>query len=403
MNAYTRQLKQIQEAYALKGEAFSDYIHRQKLEISAAYQGFTPIFFVELDYYVYLTRSLLTQHRESISQEFVKEIDPFLKKYNNTIHDLSAKLSGKEFYYIGREVKLFYYIISHISNLLQKKQHYLIPSYVFIESIDRMLVLSPLLERTIDPRSLMRNKFNLLRLRFLLGPVNPQLAELVDYAVWFEVISSFANERDKKKFFDTFKKKISNFTDSPQVSKNSENYTTVDFVEDLRGIISTIEIKKALRALLEKDSNAKTTAGEFLQTVEGKLSSSLEQITQEQEISRCAAITASLTAQIASNLEENKLSELREYVITAKAMLPYLTDVFRHLIPASYAVTLRRFEETLSYIDELFPATAAKEAVVASLTEIRDAVSMLIDKPNLPSKDSVNLFVSKMRQLSAGR
>ena len=401
MNAYTRQLRQIQEAYSLKGDAFFNYIHRQKIEISATYHDFTPIFFVELDYYIYLTRSLLTQHRENISQEFAKEIDPFLKRYNNKIRDLSEKLanSNKDFYYAGREVKLFYYIISHISNLLQKRLHYLIPSYVFIESIDRMLVLSPVLEKTVDPRSLMKNRFNLLRLRFLLGSANPQLAELMDYAAWLEVISSFANEKDKKRYHDTFKKKIINFTDLSQAPENSENYTTVNFVEDLRKIISTIEIKKALRALLEKDSDAKATAGEFLQTVEEKLSAAQEPVTQEQEISRCAAVTASLSEQIASNLEANKLSELREYIITAKAMLPYLMNVFRHLIPAQYAVTLQEFEDAVCFVDELFPATAEKGAVTGSLREAGKTISGLIDRNSLPSKDSVNLFVSKMRQL----
>jgi len=399
LNAYTGQLKQIQEAYALKGESFPDYIHRQKLEVSATYQGFTPIFFVELDYYVYLTRSLLTQHRESISQEFVKEIDPFLKRYNNTIRDLSEKLSNRDFYYIGREAKLFYHIISHISNLLQKKQHHLIPSYVFIESIDRMLVLSPLLEKTIDPRSLIRNKPGLLRLRFLLGKANPQLAELIDYAAWLEVVSSFANERDKKRFFETFKKKINNFIELPQTSESSENYTTVNFVEDLRKIISTIEIKKSLRALLEKDSNVKTMAGEFLQTVEEKLSAAQEHITPEQELSRGAAIIASLTVQIGSNLENNRLSELREYIITAKAVLPYLKDVFRHIAPAQYAISLQQFADTVSYVDELFPAAAEKTAVTESLADTRKAFSELIDQASLPSKDSVSLFLSKMRQL----
>ncbi|MGI6394458.1 MAG: hypothetical protein ACOX2F_07005 [bacterium] len=407
MNKYYSQLKKIEDFHSLDRNQLIDYIHLQKAEASSI-QSIPPEFWVVMDYIIHLTRAVLKKTKSEAEKDLKSIIKPLFNLYNVKIDQILRKMPTDEFFYLKQDIKSFHHIICHSINLIDKGLPHFIPSYLFIDSIEKMTVLYPLHENCCDQGTLVRGNYPVLLARYLSEKFAPDLAKIINFVIWLSHILPHAISEDKPYLKAKMVNMIEEFVAGSHQFKTSEEYSTKELVIELREVISASYIKESMISLLKKlkSDDSKISAAESLEHISSIFIDS-SSLSSHKVVVRDLTVTIEICETLIDYAENGDIEreKLYETLTLARAVKHYFLKVTRYLLDDKTDLTLCKFFEVCDFLHTSYPLTSISDELVEILKTCHRTLETekeLVCSTNSVTVDSeaVELFKSKMKQTS---
>lgn len=407
MKKYYQQLKKIHDFHSLEKNELKDYIHLQKTEVSNLL-SIPPEFWVIIDYVIHLTRAVLKKPKIEAEKDLKSVIKPLFDCYNSKIERILRKMPENEFLYLKQDMKSFHHIICHSVNLIDKGLPHFIPSYLFIDSIEKMTVLYPLHENCCDHGTLARGNYHVLMSRYISESFTPGIRDIINFLIWLQNILPHAVTDDRVYLRNRMISIMEEFISNEHQFKNAEDYSTKELVIELREVITVSYIRENIISLLEKIKSPASQipvsecldhiASIFIET--GKLS-------PERTTARDLAIATEMCGKIIEGIKnESEKKVLYENLVLANALKPYFLKVTRYMLDPKTDLELCRLIEICDFLFVTYPSVRATDELLELLENIHKSLETereLVCSTNSVTIDpeAMNLFKSKMKQVSA--
>lgn len=406
MKKYYEQLQKIQEWNNFNREDLVDYIHHQKTEASIQI-NITPDLWVALDYIIHLTEAVLKKPKIEAEKDFKTIIKPIFDKYNSKIDRILRKISEEEYTFLKRDLKSFHNIISHSINLIDKGMSHFIPSYLFIQTIQNMTVLYPLHERTCDYGTLMRGSYPVLISRHIAKGFTEELSNIINYLIWLKFILPHAIPEDRSYLRKKMLTMLEEFVSNKHEFKTDVDYSTKSLVIELREVITKSFIQEQIISLIKKikDPEVRITIQDCLDHI-ASIFIDVEKVDPVRTTVRDLTIIVDLAGKIVDSVKQDSRPKLMNYLLTFKALRPFLLSVSRYMLDPKIDLELCRLIETVDYMYESHPCFASND----QLGEILDESTKVLETERevlcathsiSPSKEANELFVAKMIHIYA--
>ena len=409
MKKYYEQLKKIQDFNSLNRLELVDYIHLQKAEVSNLL-AINPEFWVALDYVIHLTRAVLKKPKIEAEKDFKLIIKPFFDSYNSKIEKILRKIPEKEFHFLKKDLKSFHHLICHSINLIDKGLSHFIPSYLFIDSIEKMTVLYPLHENCCDHGALARQNYPVLLSRHISESFTPEIKKIINFLIWLQHTLPHAIQEDRVYLRGKMISMLEAFISNEHQFKNEDDYSTKELVIELREVITVSYIREKMISLLEKlkRPGASVAISECLEHIasifiEAKL------LQPEKNSARDMAIATDICENIIKGLKKGgDRKSYYENLILARSLKPYFLNVARYMVDTKTDFELCKLVEICDFLHTVYPSTSVPDELFEVLENCHKALeterelfcstnSITIDE------EAKNLFKSKMKQIYAGR
>lgn len=408
MKKYYEQLRKIQDFNSLNRLELTDYIHLQKAEVCNLL-SITPEFWVAIDYVIHLTRAVLKKPKIEAEKDFKATIKPLFDSYNSKIEKILRKIPEKEFTFLKKDLKSFHHIICHSINLIDKGLSHFIPSYLFIDSIEKMTVLYPMHENCCDHGTLARNNYPALLSRYISESFTPEIKRIINFLIWLQHALPYAIAEDKVYLRSRMISMLEEFVANEHQFKNAGDYSTKELVIELREVITVQYIREKMISLLEK---LKTPGVSML------ISECIEHIASifidtkllqpEKNSARDMAIATELCENILKGLKTG--SDRKPYyenLVLARSLKPYFLKVARYMVDTRTDFELCKLVEICDFLFTIYPSTTVPDELLEILENCYKSLeterelfcstnSITIDE------EGMNLFKSKMKQIYAG-
>jgi hypothetical protein len=401
---FYRQLKIIQDRNNFDHATLTDYIHRQKNEVSA-HLSITPDFWVAMDYAIHLTSAILKKPKIEAEKDIVETIKPLFESYNRKIELVYRKIPEKEYFFLKKDMKSFHHIICHSINLIDKGLPHFLPSYLFIESIQNMSVLYPLHEKTCDPCSLARNNYPLLLSRYISFAFANDIKEIIDFIVWMKCVIPHAIKEDRIYLRNKMISKIESFVKEKHEFKNDPKYSTRELIIELREVITLSYIRDKMGSLLDriKTPGAKVSLSECIEHISSIFLDTKNLVPLKHTV-RDLAISINLIVNIVNSVKEGNNKELYKQLFTAKTLVPFFKEVTRYMLDPKTEIEFLKFIEIIEFMEDSYPSKTFSVELVEILENIRK--SLETEKELIASSDGIthdveamSLFIAKMKQI----
>jgi len=407
LNKYYQQLKKIQDFRSIDRNELKDYIHIQKAEVSSLL-SIPPEFWVIIDYVIHLTKAVLKKPKIEAEKDLKTVIKPLFDCYNSKVERILRKMPENEFLYLKQDMKSFHHIICHSVNLIDKGLSHFIPSYLFIDSIEKMTVLYPLHENCCDHGTLARGNYPVLLSRYISESFTPGIKNIINFLIWLQNILPHAIPEDRAYLKTRMMNILEDFISNEHQFKNAEDYSTKELVIELREVITVSYIREKIISLIEK---IKTPGSQV------PISECLEQISSifietgkllpERTTARDLAIATEMCGRVIEgikNTSERKM--LYENLVLSNALKPYFLNVTRYMLDPKTDLELCRLIEICDFLFVTHPSVRAADELMELLENIHKSLETereLVCSTNSVTIDleAMNLFKSKMKQVSA--
>jgi len=409
LKSYYESYNKLIELTDYKNTDLSPYLWRQKSEISSLY-GIEPGFWPRVDYLIGLTTSTLKKPKKVIEQNVDKILRPLYEKYNSRLDKIYKKIPEKEYLYLKNDLKTFHHIVAHTINLIDKNFAHFIPSYLFISSIDNMLILSPRYENTINPGFLARNNYRTLLTCHLAGNFSLNLKKSVEFLLWYREVSSLLFNEDKIKYRNQFKLILDKVL-KERLPETIENDQTLQHaVRELRGVItSSLIFEKVLDILNDINMSEKHSPLD----VEGYLSEIgnifiPDSIDSEKQnsIIRDLTVIIIILKNIYEAIETSNKNKLFNHINIFLSLKTFFNEITRFLLPVRLQSTFMLTLETIGFIESIFPAMIIEDQLKMLLLDLVKIISKEIDKIKDENTititiNDIHLFLDKFKLLRA--
>lgn len=406
MNRYYEQLKKLHEAQTLDRNSLLDYIHHQKNEVSAIL-ALSPDFWVIIDYVIHLTGAILKKPKTEAEKDFLETVKPVFERYNQRIERVYRKIPDNEFFYLKKDMKTFHHIISHSLNLIDRGLPHFIPSYLFIDSIENMTVLHPLHDKCCDPGTLARGEYNTLITRYVSEGFSKDIRDMINYMLWLKSVLPFVIPSDRSFLRSNMIIMMENFvSERHQFVQNSE-YSTKDFVIELRDIITISYIQDKIAVLLEKiktPGNA-VSISDCLEHIANTFIDVTASNAVYNTVRDLELISGTLK-NITDSVKLDDESALFNNLVTARAVKDFYMKVTRYMLNIKTELELVKAFEATDFMYDNFPVNSFASELVDTIETSRSVLEKERDilaaaNSITLNPESVNLFRAKMRQIFA--
>ncbi|HNW83067.1 MAG TPA: hypothetical protein PKG52_09270 [bacterium] len=406
MNRYYEQLKKLHGTQNINRIELKDYIHHQKNEVSSLL-ALPPDFWVVIDYIIHLTSAILRKPKSDAEKDFISVVKPVFDRYNSRIERVYRKIPDNEFFYLKKDMKSFHHLISHSINLIDKGLPHFIPSYLFIDSIDNMTVLYPLHDKSCDPGTLARGDYNTLISRYISEGFSPEIKAMIDYMLWLKTVLPHVIPDDRSYVRMKMITMIENFVSGKHEFVQNANYSTKDFVIELRDMITISYIQDKMSTLLEKIKapGASVPISECLEHV-ASIFIDINMSNPDYNTARDLALITQTIKNIIDSIKLEDESVLFNNLVTARALKDFYMKVTRYMLNVKSDLELVKVFEATDFLYDNFPvhsfASEIVETLQNSLTLLENEQEILIAAHSIDlNPESVNLFRAKMRQIFA--
>lgn len=405
MRKYYEELKKIEDFASFDRTQLLDYIHRQKFEVSVIC-GVDAKFWVELDYIIALMKYSLADINDTKKEFFIKSVIPFMQKKINYIKNCWKTLPENEFFYLRKDLKTFEDIFSHASNIANKNLNYFMPFPLFLNAIDSMTVLYPLLEKSCDPRMIVRYNYDILLTRYLVGDFSAQLVDIIDYLIWVQAVFHIAGSADQQEFRNQIIARLSAFINTESDFKNGTEYSAKSFVLELHEVLTDINIKSKIQELQNSILETDISVVECLRKITSIFMD--PDISGQANVFRDLTIASELASSVIKHIKESNNSALYEDIALSKALKPYFMQVSRYMFDVQIDMEVCRIFEIMFYLEKTLPSFIMHDDII-TLLEIS------VEKLNTQKKrltenlngtfdlEAAELFKAKMKQVYAGK
>lgn len=405
MRKYYEDLKKIEEFTSFDRSQLIDYIHRQKFEATAIC-NVGPDFWVELDYIIALMKSSLTDINDAKKEFFIKNVIPFMQKKINSIKNCWKILPENEFFYLKKDLKTFDDIFSHASNILNKNLNYFMPFPLFLNALDSMTVLYPLLEKSCDARTIVRYNYDILLTRYLVGDFSSQLVEIIDYLIWVQAVFHTAVASDQQEFRNQIISRLSAFINTESDFKNGTEYSAKSFVLELHEVLTDINIKSKIQELLSSILETDISVVECLRKITSIFMD--PDISGQANVVRDLTIASDLASSVIKHIKESNNSALYEDIALSKALKPYFMQVSRYMFDVQIDMEVCRIFEIMFYLEKTLPSFIMHDDIIPLLENSIEKLNTQKERltKNLNGTldtEAAELFKAKMKQVYAGK
>ena len=405
MRKYYEDLKKIEEFTSFDRSQLLDYIHRQKFEATAIC-NVGPDFWVELDYIIALMKSSLTDINDAKKEFFIKNVIPFMQKKINSIKNCLKALPENEFFYLRKDLKTFEDIFSHASNISNKNLNYFMPFPLFLNAVDSMTVLYPLLEKSCDARTIVRYNYDILLTRYLVGDFSSQLVEIIDYLIWVQAVFHTALGSDQQEFRNQIIARLSAFINTESDFKNGTEYSAKSFVLELHEVLTDINIKSKIQELLRNILETDISVVECLRKITSIFMD--PDISGQANVVRDLTIASDLASSVIKHIKESNNSALYEDIALSKALKPYFMQVSRYMFDIQIDMEVCRIFEIMFYLEKTLPSFIMHDDIIPLLENSAEKLNSQKERltENLNGTldpEAAELFKAKMKQVYAGK
>jgi len=406
LKKYYDQLQKIQNWDNFKRDDLIDYIHHQKTE-AAIQINITPDLWVALDYIIHLTEAVLKKPKIEAEKDFKTIIKPIFDKYNSKIEKILRKIPEEDHFYLKRDLKSFHHLICHSINLIDKGLPHFIPSYLFIQTIGNMSVLSPLHENTCDWGTLARGNYPVLISRHISKSFTNELSDIINFMIWLKFILPHAIPEDRSYLRKKMLTMLEGFASNKHEFKTNVDYSTKSLVIELREVITRSFIQEQIIDLIGKikDPEIRITIEDCLDHI-AAIFIDADKVNQVKTTVRDLTIVIDLARKIVDSVKQEERPKLMNYLLTFRALRPVLLTVSRYMLDPKIDLELCRVIETVDYIHESYPCYASNN----ELGTILDASIKILETERevfcatnsiSPNKEANELFVAKMIHIYA--
>ena len=406
MKKYYDQLHKIQEWNNFSRINLIDYIHHQKTE-AAIQINITPDLWVALDYIIHLTEAVLKKPKIEAEKDFKTIIKPIFDKYNSRIDRILRKIPDEEYTFLKRDLKKFHHLISHSINLIDKGLPHFIPSYLFIETIENMSVLYPLHENTCDWGTLARGNYPVLISRHISKGFTDELADIINFMIWLKFILPHAIPEDRAYLRKKMLTMLQNFSSNKHKFKTDVDYSTKSLVIELREVITRSFIQEQILDLIEKirDPQTRITIQDCLDHI-ASIFIDIDKVNPTKTTVRDLTVVIELAGKIINAVKQDEKPELMNYLLTFKALRPFLLTVSRYMLDPKIDLELCRLIETVDYMYESHPCYASNDELGVILDESMKVLEterevLCATNSITPNREANELFVAKMIHIYA--
>ena len=406
MKKYYEQLQKIQEWENFSRSDLIDYIHHQKTEVGIQI-NIKPDLWVALDYIIHLTEAVLKKPKIEAEKDFKTIIKPIFDKYNSKIDRILRKIPEEDYSYLKRDLKSFHNLISHSINLIDKGLPHFIPSYLFIQTIGNMTVLSPLHESTCDWGTLARNNYPVLISRHISKNFTKELSEIINYMIWLKYILPHAIPEDRTYLRKKMLTKLKDFAANKHEFKTDVDYSTKSLVIELREVITQSLIQEQILELIEKikDPEIRITIEDCLNHI-ASIFIDIEKIDPVKTTVRDLTVVIDLASKIIESIKQEGRPKLMNYLLTFKALRPFLLRVSRYMLDPKIDIELCRLIENVDYMYGSYPCLASNDELGKILDEsmkVLETEREILCATNSisPNREANELFVAKMLHIYA--
>lgn len=404
MKNYYEQLKKIQNAQSLDKTQLKDYIHQQKNEVCSLL-ALSPDFWIVIDYIIYLTGEILKKPKNEAEKDFIDMVKPVFDRYNSRIEKVFRKIPENEFFYLKKDMKSFHHLISHSINLVDKGFPHFIPSYIFIDSIENMTVLFPLLDKCCDHGTLVRKDYNTLISRYVSESFAPDIKKIINYMIWLKTILPHVIPDDRSSFRLKMISMIETFVSSRPQFIQDPDYSTKDLVIELRDVITISYIQEKMTILLDrmKTPGATVPISECLEHI-ASIFINVNTANPYQNTVRDLSLLIKTVEKIILSIKNNDDRNLFINLLTAKSLKDFYLKVTRYMLNLKADLELCKVFEITDFIHDNYPVTTFSNELCEILEKSKDMLEkereiICTTHSIVLNIEAMNLFKAKMRQM----
>lgn|GEM_PF-863416 len=409
MKSYYRSFAALHNMEDVNREALLPYIWRQKTEISALYD-IAPTFWVTLDYAITLTMHILKSTKRIIGEPIQSVLRPLYGRMSRELDTLLRKVSDEEYGYLKHELKIFHHIITHTINLVDKNLTHFVPQFLFISLIERMHLLYPIEEKTINPALLAHGDYRLLVARHLAKNFNKRLVATIDFLLWYREIAPSVQPEHRELYRTRFQTLVREALDEPATYTATENYTMREMVVELReAVTSSLIIEKfmeAQNALSFAPSDEVIDAVRWLESFCSIFLSPTSDDRRANTIVRDLSIAEHILTDALAAAEAEDLDRLHRQILLAGSVRPFLQDVTAWLLPLRVSLELDVFFEIMDLLDHLYPDVVIPPEMRNAFRKTRQVITEEIERIRgtgvvTITDEEITLFIDKAYSLRA--
>lgn len=405
MRKYYEELKKIEDFTSFDRTQLLDYIHRQKSEATAIC-NIGPDFWVELDYIIALMKSSLTDINDVKKEFFIRSVIPLMQKKINSIKSCWKILPENEFFYLRKDLKTFDDIFSHASNIANKNLNYFMPFPLFLNALDSMTVLYPLLEKSCDTRTIVRYNYDILLTRYLVGDFSAQLVDIIDYLIWVQAVFHIAGSADQQEFRNQIIARLSAFINTGSDFKNGTEYSAKSFVLELHEVLTDINIKSKIQELLSSILGTDISVVECLRKITSIFMD--PDISGQANVVRDLIIASDLASSVTKHIKESNNGALYEDIALSKALKSYFMQVSRYMFDVQIDMEVCKIFEIMFYLEKTLPSFIMHDDIIPllenSIEKLNTQKERLTENLNgALDPEAAELFKAKMKQVYAGK
>lgn len=404
MKGYYEQLKKVQASQSLDRSELTSYIHHQKNEVSALLT--LPVdFWVVIDYVIHLTSAILKKPKTEAEKDFIDIVKPVFDRYNSRIERVFRKIPENEFFYMKKDMKSFHHLITHSINLIDKGLPHFIPSYLFIDSIENMAVLYPLHDKSCDPGTLARGDYNTLISRYVSRGFAPEIEDIINYMLWLKTVLPHVIPDDRSYLRMKMISMIENFVSGKHQFTENLDYSTKDFVIELRDMITISYIRDKMSILLEKikSPGSAVPVSECLENIASifiDVSRSNPIYNTVRDLTLIIQVIENITQSIKLEDDSAQVNNL----VTARALKDFYMKVTRYMLNSKIDLELCKTFEAADFLYDNHPVATFSKEICHILENCRSVLEkerdiLVASHSIVLNPESVNLFRAKMRQM----
>ncbi len=404
MKSYYNAFNKLKEFQNPNRELLIPYIHKQKKELSF-YLGISSEFWISLDYAICLTKRLLKSGKNELESNINTILKPIFKKHNKKVLDIYRKIPEKSYKFLKYEMKTFHHIITHTINLIDKKQTYLIPNYLFIDNIDNMLLLYPLNKKTIEPQTLANGNYAILMARHIAPNFSTKLLEAIDTMLWLKTIFPLLIPEDKTQYTKDLLNILSEIKEeNSKFDTTTQEYSMLQLIIELRETITKSIINETVEEIVKSIKLGEINFDNFLKKISNIFVPDDIENKKETSITRDNAILLAVLKNIKTSIKNNNKIQLFENILIGKAMIPFLKNITTNIMPQRVSLYIDIFIELIEFLEETYPASTPAQSMNSTIEKIEEILNSELEKRKNKTEiktEDIMLFTDKIKQIYA--
>lgn len=377
------------------------------MEISAR-QNVKPGFWAVLDYLIFRTAATLKKSKTETEKEITLILRPLYEKYNSILFNVYRNIPDNDYYYIKEELKTFHHILTHTLNLIDRNLSHFIPSFLFVELIEKMKLITPSHTYCCNPPFFARENYFMLMARYLSGKFSNNIKKVFDTLLWHKETAPYIIQKDR----EHFRKFIIDAINSAIKEKSNEHeekeLTIHDVVVELRNMVTLSVISEKLFELLSKVEN--TPLSDTIDA--GYMLHELSLIFVQENINdnrfhtlvRDITLLTTLISKSITAIRASNKKMLFEQVSIFRKIKEFYTEITIFLVPIEQFPLMLSAIEFMDFISASYPSSIHDSVVLSKgeklADDLRKTASIFEERNNIKlDSGEIELFIDKLTRL----